>query len=118
VSWLRWLEPDRLLMAEAAWIDPRNFCVRRGDWKAIHQPYRSPDSRGHGLFDLATDPGESTNLLDDGGDSASARFDELISSARRLLEDAESPVLEPASSPLGRRQRHRLEELGYLQGGR
>ncbi len=46
------------------WRTQPNYTVRQGDWKLLVMDIEDSDAAYVGLFDLAADPGETTNLAD------------------------------------------------------
>jgi arylsulfatase A-like enzyme len=82
------------------WSDVRS--IRTGDWKFVAAPRRE-------LYDLARDPGETTNVAD----SRSALADRLAAELDALAPDGRAvavPAIDTATA-------ERLRSLGYLGAG-
>jgi arylsulfatase A-like enzyme/Flp pilus assembly protein TadD len=75
--------------------------IRRGNWKYIAAP--RPE-----LYDLAADPGETRNLIDD----QPARAADLA----RQVDAISSPTLPDGGPPADREALARLQALGYVSG--
>jgi len=93
---------------------PPSLAVRRGERKLAR--YRSPEGTRYELYDLATDPGERTDLSGSAPDEASA--------LRSLLEayERETPrasgLAAPAPGPptaLDADREEKLRALGYIE---
>ena len=106
---------DRPVFAE---VNPLPKFGRRGDWRGVvHGDWKYLES-GKGdrlLFDLANDPGETTN--------AAARNPEVTERLRTTLETWMDSLPAPASAAtngtteVDAATREALESLGYLDGG-
>jgi arylsulfatase A-like enzyme len=109
--------PDRPVFAE---VNPLPKFGGRGDWRAVvHGDWKYLES-GKGdrlLFDLAKDPGETTNVAD--------RHPEVKERLRALLGTWMASLPPPAPAPIATDRatevdaatREALESLGYLDGG-
>lgn len=77
-------DPDRMVFSEYHGHGPRGsgFAVRRGPWKLIVNVH-APDQ----LFDLATDPEELVDLVEERPDIASALATEFATVCDPVLED-------------------------------
>jgi arylsulfatase A-like enzyme len=79
-------------------------CVRTGKWKYIHGTDGSEQ-----LFDLESDPGETTNVADD--------HQEVVTGLADILKSRFDPLDEMSKSQLGEIEsdaRNRLRDLGYI----
>lgn len=94
------------------WHDERgevNVVLRDGSWKAIYNAQRDALE----LYDLASDPGERTNLSTKETD----RAERMKSLAKRLYDEcaARGPAVTPGSvDALDAESRSALESLGYI----
>ncbi len=103
-------KPGKLAETDSRWLNIRKArFVREGSFKFIQNPYRGTEE----LYDVASDPTERANLLDDPTPEALA----LAARLRRRL-DAWTESAAPLPSRFEPSQREetieRLKSLGYL----
>jgi arylsulfatase A-like enzyme len=104
---------DRILLAEAIAYGPDLVAVRQGDWKLIARRSGEP----LGLYDLAADPGEQTDLTAARPDVA-RRLQEHLGKWRAALGDDRDRHGGADGKParwtdVDATVRRRLKELGY-----
>jgi len=107
---LTWKAADLQLSAYCETVEPftllrlaRIRTLTHGSWKYIWSP--SPQ-----LFDLATDPGELSNVIGDQPDTAASLLEQL----RGLIVEAPPRIPADTSPPLTSGEIRRLESLGYI----
>lgn len=96
---------DRAVFAMSTQPPPQ-FVVIKGDWKAIIGTGKPPE-----LYDLASDPGETTNLAELHEDELAVLLDHLKA---RLATRRRGPRAE-SEQPLSPDDESRLRALGYIE---
>ena len=109
---LRSRAPDRPAVVENGW-----HAIVVGSWKGV----ADVEGSGPQLYDLAADPGEAVNLIDQRPEVArllaSRLADYLAAGERRAARLRGAAATVPNAMPLSDEERERLRALGYLGGG-
>ena len=104
----------RYIVTEGVMHKPSNRAIRDDTYKLLWQPQRGYDDKGHALFNIEDDPGETRDLLSPERLTGSTRpiFERLARAVRRAVPPFEGPERE--QRPIDPELLERLRSIGYV----